>query len=294
MQTAATLSTDGDQAPRRCEIWGVLNVTPDSFSDGGRFVLPDAALAHVRTLLEQGADVLDIGGASSRPPGQLYGSGAAPVSEADELARVLPAVEAAVRLGARVSVDTTSAPVARAALRAGASIINDVSGGRSEALLACVAEHGAHYVFMHTRGHGEVVPDNTRYTDVLTEVTQALLAGVERAVRHGIARERVWIDPGLGFAKTTAQSAALLAHTARLVATGMPVLIGASRKGFIAELGARPSGERPSPIEREPGTLAAVTIAVLQGASAVRVHDVAGTWQALRVAEAIRRQGRGC
>jgi dihydropteroate synthase len=172
--------------------------------------------------------------------------------------------------------------------------VNDVSGGASPELLDVVAEHRAEYVLMHTRGQGEVVPSNTRYADVVAEVVEELVAGAERACARGIARERLWVDPGLGFAKTSAQSIALLAQTRALVATGLRVLIGASRKGFIAELSAGRSGERPGPAQREPGSLAAVTVAVLQGAHAVRVHDVGATRQALQVADAVRRQGPGC
>lgn len=281
---------------RRCQIWGVLNVTPDSFSDGGRFVDPAAALEHARAMLADGADVIDIGGASSRPRGQLYGDGAREVPEAEEIARVQPVVRAVVReFGARVSVDTTRAAVARAALDEGASIINDVSFGASPELLDVAARYGAECVLMHTRGSGEVVPANTDYVDVVAEVTAALMEAVDRACRHGIARDKLWIDPGLGFAKTAKQSLTLLAHTGVLVATGIRVLSGPSRKGFIAELAPRASGERPPPAEREPGTLAAVTVAVLQGASAVRVHDVAATRQALLLADAVAAcAGRGC
>jgi dihydropteroate synthase len=280
----------------RCQIWGVLNVTPDSFSDGGRFNDPSAALEHARAMLAEGADVIDIGGASSRPRGHLYGEGASEVPEAEEIARVQPVVRAVVReFGARVSVDTTRASVARVALDEGASIINDVSFGASPELLDVAARYRAECVVMHTRGSGEVVPANTDYVDVVADVTAALMAGVERCCRRGIARERLWIDPGLGFAKTAAQSLALLAHTHVFAATGIRVLSGPSRKGFIAELAPRATGERPGPTERVPGTLAAVTVAVLQGASAVRVHDVAATRQALLLADAVAAcAGRGC
>jgi dihydropteroate synthase len=280
----------------RCQIWGVLNVTPDSFSDGGRFHDPAAALEHARTMLADGADVIDIGGASSRPRGQLYGEGASDVPEAEEIARVQPVVRAVVReLGARVSIDTTRASVARAALDEGASIINDVSFGASPELLDIAARYRAEYVLMHTRGSGEVVPANIDYPDVVADVTAALLAAVERGCQHGIARDKLWIDPGLGFAKTARQSLALLAHTHVLAATGIRVLSGPSRKGFIAELAPRASGERPSATERQAGTLAAVTVAVLQGASAVRVHDVAATRQALLLADAVAAcAGRPC
>jgi dihydropteroate synthase len=273
----------------------VLNVTPDSFSDGGLHLRPEAALAHARRMLAEGADVIDVGGASSRPRGQLYGQGAAAVPEAEEIARVVPVVSALAReTHARVSIDTTQPAVARAALAAGARIVNDVSCAASDELLEVVAEGGADYVVMHTRGQGEVNEANTRYGDVVADVVRELGAAVQRAERRGIARPHLWIDPGLGFAKTAQQSLSLLANLDALAALGLPVLCGPSRKGFIAEVAAAPSGERPPPSEREPGTLAAVTLALVHGARAVRVHDVASTRQALLVAQAVRAQGRPC
>jgi dihydropteroate synthase len=269
----------------------VVNVTPDSFSDGGEYLAPERALAHARRLLADGADVIDVGGASSRPRGALYGQGALPVAAEEELARVLPVVQALSREGARVSIDTTKAEVARAAIAAGAAIVNDVAGGASLPLLDVVAELGVEYVLMHTRGGGEVEPPNTLYGDVVSDVLGELLAAAERATARGIARERLWLDPGIGFAKTAAQSAALLGSLGVLVDTGLRVLCGPSRKGFIAELAPRASGERPDPQQREPGTLAAVTAAVLQGAAAVRVHDVAAARQAVLVAQALGKHG---
>jgi dihydropteroate synthase len=284
-----------ERAPLRCEIWGVLNVTPDSFSDGGLHLLPEAALAHARRMLADGADVIDVGGASSRPRGQLYGQGAAEVPEAEEIARVVPVVSALAReTRARISIDTTRAAVARAALSAGAAIVNDVSCATSDELLDVIAAYGADYVVMHTRGRGEVSEPNTRYDDVVADVARELGAAVERAERRGIARARLWVDPGLGFAKNAQQSLALLANLDALAALGLPVLCGPSRKGFIAEVAAAPSGARPAPAEREPGTLAAVTLALLHGARAVRVHDVAAARQALLVTQATWAQGRPC
>ena len=278
------------ESTRAVQIWGVLNVTPDSFSDGGEYLTFAAALAQGKALLAAGADVIDVGGASSRPRGQLYGAGAGEVPPEVEAARVGPVVQAlAGELGARVSIDTTRPEVARVALAAGARIVNDVACGRSRELLAVAAEHGAEYVLMHTRGRGEVQPPNTVYADVVADVRRELLAAAELAERAGIARERLWIDPGIGFAKTAAQSLALLAHTAALVACGLRVLVGPSRKGFIAETAPLPSGERPDPLAREAGIAAALTAAVLGGAHAVRVHDVASGRQAVLVAEALRR-----
>jgi dihydropteroate synthase len=272
---------------QRCQLWGVVNVTPDSFSDGGKFSTPELAIAQARRLRADGADVIDVGGASSRPRGTLYGAGAPPVSAEDERGRVLPVVAALAGAGARVSIDTTKPEVARAAIAAGASIVNDVSCGASLALLDAAAELNAEYVLMHTRGGGEVEPPNTVYGDVVGEVRDELLAAVARAEARGIARDKLWIDPGIGFAKTAEQSAALLASASVLVATGLRVLYGPSRKGFIAELAPLASGERPGPAAREAGTLAAVTALVLQGVAAVRVHDVAATRQAVLIAEAV-------
>ena len=274
------------------QVWGVLNVTPDSFSDGGRFLSHDAALRHARAMLADGADVIDVGGASSRPRGALYGAGALAVSVDEELARVVPVVRALAALGARVSIDTTRAEVAEAALEAGASIVNDVSCAASAALLEVVARRGAEYVLMHSRGDGEVAPPNTLYRDVVAEVLGELQQARARLARLGISETRLWIDAGLGFAKTPEQSLSLLAATHVFAATGLRVLSGASRKGFIAEAARLPNGERPTPEARDAGTAAAVTVAVLGGARAVRVHDVAGGRQAALLAQALR-VGRG-
>jgi dihydropteroate synthase len=279
----------------RCQVWGVLNVTPDSFSDGGLYLQRNAALAHAERMLADGADVIDIGGASSRPRGQHYAGGAVFVDADEEASRVGALVAALARgLGARVSIDTTKADVARVAIDAGALIVNDVSCAASDDLLRVVAERGVEYVVMHSRGTGAIEVPNTTYRDVVTEVLAELHAAAERAVACGISRDRLWLDPGLGFAKTAAQSLALLAQTEALVASGLRVLCGPSRKGFIAEYAPSPNGERPSVSEREPGTLAAITIAVLQGASAVRVHDVRAARQAVMVADAARRQVKPC
>lgn len=282
-------------AQTRCEVWGVLNVTHDSFSDGGRYLDPRGAIAHAELLIRQGASVVDVGGASSRPAGQAYGSGAAAVSAQQELDRVLPVVEAlrarCVGIPVAISIDTTQPEVARAALRAGASIVNDVSCAAGPELLEAAAEADARYVVMHTRGKGEVAPPNTRYADVCREVAAELVAGAERALARGIARERIWLDPGIGFAKTAAQSIELLAKLERLIALGYPVLVGASRKGFIAEVAPDASGQKPSPREREAGSVAVLTAAVLKGARAVRVHEVAEGRQAVLVAEALLRAG---
>ncbi|MCA9530437.1 MAG: dihydropteroate synthase [Myxococcales bacterium] len=291
----------GGPAPA-CAVWGIVNVTADSFSDGGAYLDPRAAIAQGRRLLAEGAAVIDVGGESSRPKGQTYGAGAQRVSPDEETRRVVPVVEALAAAGATVSIDTVKPEVAEAALRAGARVVNDVSGGQDRALFEVAAAHGADYVLMHTRGRGEVTPPNTRYASLLDEVLDELRAGVERALEAGLERERVWLDPGLGFAKTAAQSGALLACTAAFVDTGHKVIVGASRKSFIAELAAREPGrsgvpaaeavaatgraEAP-PDRREGGSIAAAVIAAMAGAHAVRAHEVAATVQAVRLTGAV-------
>lgn len=290
-EQASAASVQRALAEPRCEVWGVLNVTDDSFSDGGRHLEPAAAVAHAQQLMEQGASVLDIGGASSRPAGKAYGAGAGALSADDELARVQPVLEVVRALGIRVSIDTTQAKVARAALAAGAVIVNDVSCAANTELLRAVADADAGYVVMHSRGRGEVAPPNTTYRNVTDEVIAELLLAIDRAVAHGIRRERLWVDPGIGFAKTATQSLLLLARLERLVELGYPVLVGASRKGFIAEVAPFANGERPAPLEREAGSLAVLTASVLKGARAVRVHEVAPARQAVLLAEALIRAG---
>lgn len=272
----------------RCRLWGVLNVTPDSFSDGGHYLAPADAVARAKQMLAEGAAVIDVGGASSRPAGRTYGEGAAAVSADEEIARVVPVVEALVgELGAVVSIDTTKAEVARAALAAGARIVNDVSMGASDALLDAVAEHDAELVLMHTRGDGSLNAENTRYEEVVSDVRTELIDAVVRAKARGVGETKLWLDPGIGFAKTAAQSAKLLAELERIRGFGAPVLVGASRKSFIAALAPNRDGSPPSASERLAGSIAALTAAVLHGAAAVRVHDVRESFQALLVARAI-------
>ena len=286
--TSAQANLRSDLGSGLCQIWGILNITPDSFSDGGRFLGVDSALQQARRLAAQGADVLDIGGASSRPAGRDYGAGAATVTPAQELDRIMPVVEAVKReLPITISVDTTQAEVARAALSAGVHIINDVSCAAHPDLLAATAAAGAEYVLMHNRGDGRVSGDHIRYDDVVEDVCVELAQAVNSAVAAGISRNRIWLDPGLGFAKTVEQSVALLAATERLVACGQRLLVGPSRKGFIGVLGT-PSGQvPPAPPERDGGTVAAVTVAAVAGAHAVRVHDVKSAYQAVRLVAAV-------
>lgn len=257
---------------------GIVNVTPDSFSDGGRYLGHDAALAHARRLIAEGADLLDIGGESTRP-------GAAPVPEAEELARVIPLI-AAIRADSAVpiSIDTMKPAVARAAVAAGASIWNDVSALRGAPdAPAVAAELGCDVVLMHMLGEPGTMQDAPRYDDVVGEVEAFLLARAEAAMAAGVARERIWLDPGVGFGKTLDHNLALLRALPRFVALGFPVLLGASRKRFIAAIDptAQDAGDRLG------GSLAVALHGARAGIAAVRVHDVRETVQALAVQRAI-------
>jgi dihydropteroate synthase len=282
---------------RRCELWAVVNVTPDSFSDGGQFLDHATAIARGAELLLLGADVLDIGGASSRPAGKTYGAGASDVSVEEELRRVIPVIEGVVaQHGARVSIDTTRAEVAHAALRAGARIVNDVSNGASQALLEVVAQADAELVLMHNRGDGSVAGSNIVYTDVVTSVVSELLQAAERARHAGVRFEKIWLDPGVGFAKTAADSLAVIAGLPKLLETGHRVLLGPSRKSFISVVEAEAGVTRPSSSnERLGGTAAAVAMGVALGAHAVRVHDLPEMRQTVLVTEALvaSRAGKG-
>jgi dihydropteroate synthase len=261
------------------EVWGVINATPDSFSDGGRFDVPAAALARARRLIADGADRLDIGGESTRP-------GAAAVSEADEIARVVPLI-AAIRAesGVPISIDTMKPAVARAAVRAGASVWNDVTALRhAPDSLALAAELGCEVVLMHMQGEPSTMQAEPHYADVAGEVAAFLAARAEAAVAAGVARERIWLDPGVGFGKhMTRHNPALLAGLPRIVALGFPVLLGVSRKRFISAL----DGGGRGPDERLGGSIAAALAGVAAGVAAVRVHDVRETVQALAVWRAI-------
>jgi dihydropteroate synthase len=266
----------------RTFVMGVLNVTPDSFSDGGRFPSVDAAVQHAEALIAAGADLLDVGGESTRP-------GAEPVPEEVERDRVLPIVE---RLAGRVplSVDTRKAGVARAALAAGAAMVNDVSALQHDPELASVvARARAGLCVMHMQGTPRTMQDAPRYEDVMAEVLQTLGTAVETAVAAGVARPSVWVDPGIGFGKTPGHNLFLLRHLRELRILDAPVVVGTSRKRFLGEL----AGGR-APGERLPGTLASnVAAAVLGGADVVRVHDVAEVREALTVADAVARAREG-
>ena len=251
---------------------GVLNVTPDSFSDGGRHSTSEAAVAHGLQLVADGADWVDVGGESTRP-------GATPVDEAEELRRVLPVVEALAAQGVRVSIDTRKAGVARAAVAAGATLVNDVSSSLGDV----AADLGVAWAAMHAQGDPATMQDDPRYDDVVAEVRDHLVAVAERALAAGVPE--VWIDPGIGFGKTLEHNLALLAHLPELVATGLPVLVGTSRKGFLGRLlGDSDGTDQPAALDdRLEGSLATATWAMANGARMVRVHDVRATTHAALV-----------
>lgn len=262
-------------------VMGVLNVTPDSFYDGGRHATTDAALARARILADEGAQIIDIGGESTRP-------GAIPVSTAEEIGRVLPVIEAVRReLDVVVSVDTRHAEVARAALVAGAHLLNDVAALTAPGMLATAAASTAAVCLMHMQGEPGTMQLQPQYRDVVTEIRDYLQARVRACEAAGIARERVVIDPGIGFGKTLQHNLALLAHLPQLRELGLPVLIGVSRKSMFKALLGRDVDDRL------PGTVAASCAAVLAGAAIVRAHDVAAAVDAVRVAVALRAAGYG-
>jgi dihydropteroate synthase len=268
------------RALRRTAVMGVLNVTPDSFSDGGRFHDVAAAVARAEQMIAEGADLIDIGGESTRP-------GAQRVSPAEEAERVLPVVAAVAALGVPVSIDTMRAATARAAVASGAVLVNDVSGGCADPdMLDTVAALAVPVVLMHWRGHSDSMAERTDYADVVTEVAQALRDRVAAAVAAGVARERIAVDPGLGFAKEAGHNWSLLAHLDRAVPAGLPVLVGASRKRFLGALLADAAGE-PRPTDRRDAASAAVSaLAAIHGVWCIRVHDVAASADAVRVAAA--------
>jgi dihydropteroate synthase len=269
-------------ALRRTLVMGVVNVTPDSFSDGGRWFEPDDAVAHGLALLDAGADLLDVGGESTRP-------GAGRVAVDDELARVLPVVRALAARGAAVSVDTTRAVVARAAVEHGAVVVNDVSGGLADpAMHATVAELGVVYVAMHWRGHADVMESRATYDDVVTDVRAELADRAAELAAAGARPEQVVLDPGLGFAKAGSDNWPLLARLDEIRSLGRPVLVGASRKRFLGHLLAGPDGEPVPPGRRDGATAAISALAAHAGAWCVRVHEVAGSADAVRVAAAWR------
>jgi len=269
----------------RTLIMGILNVTPDSFSDGGQFITVDTALSHAEQMIAEGADIIDVGGESTRPGGE-------PVSAQDEIERVVPVIEVlARRTDTPISVDTTKSEVARAALDAGAAIVNDISALRFDFYIAdAVARAGAGLVLMHSRGTPATRHRLPPVADIMHEVTHSLRASINMAERRGVKRESIVIDPGIGFGKSLEQNLELIAKVDQLIAafSDYPLLIGTSRKSFIGRILADESGT-PAPAEhRLYGSLATITAAILQGAHIVRVHDVKATMETIRVAESIR------
>ena len=262
--------------PRPALVMGIVNVTPDSFFDGGRYLDTPAAVAHALQLIEQGAEIIDIGGESTRP-------GALPVSEAEELRRVMPVIEQlAGRVTVPISIDTVKAGVARAALAAGASIVNDVAANRADgALWSLVAEAGAGYVCVHMQGTPQTMQVNPTYADVVREVGEFLLAHLRQLNDCGVSAEQIILDPGIGFGKAVEHNLQLLAAVQDFARLQRPLLIGVSRKSFIGKLlGADPEA-------RLPAALACACLAVAAGVQVVRAHDVAETVQAIRITEAI-------
>jgi dihydropteroate synthase len=265
----------------RCGVMGVVNVTPDSFSDGGRYFEPQAAIEHGIELLSAGVDYLDVGGESTRP-------GALRVPVEEELRRIIPVIKALAQKGAIISVDTMRAQVARAAVEAGARIVNDVSGGQADPeMIPFVASAEVPYILMHWRGHSVDMNSRAVYGDVVAEVRRELAEHVQRAVSGGIAADRIVLDPGLGFAKTAVHDWALVGHLDALHSLGRPLLIGPSRKRFLGRLLAGPDGEpRPAP-DRDVATIALAALVAAHGAWAVRVHAAAEAIDAVRVAAAV-------
>ncbi|GAA3542063.1 dihydropteroate synthase [Aeromicrobium flavum] len=275
-----------DLAQDRCVVMGVVNVTPDSFSDGGCWFDPGAAAEHGLELVRRGADLVDVGGESTRP-------GALPVDRAEELRRVVPVVRRLADAGVPVSVDTMWAETAEQALDAGAVIVNDVSGGRADPrMVPLVAAAEVPFVVMHWRGHSDRMQQHTDYTDVVDDVVSELRAQVTAVCEAGVDPARVVVDPGLGFSKTGDQNWTLLGHLDRFAALGHPLLVAASRKGFLGSLLADEAGPRPVD-EREDATAAISMLSALAGAWGVRVHDPRRSADAVRVAARVRAEAAG-
>lgn len=263
---------------QRTYIMGVLNVTPDSFSDGGQFNTLDAAVAHARKLVDAGVDIIDIGGQSTRP-------GASEVSLEEELDRVVPVVEVLAQSGVPISVDTTRALVARAAVKAGADLVNDVTGGTADPqMLGIVAELGVPFALMHMRGTPQTMQKLTDYEDLMGEIYQFFARQLKAAIAAGIERHKIVIDPGIGFAKTYEHNLEIIRNLSVFRSLGVPILVGPSRKSFIGHI-----LNQPNPQQRVWGTAAACCAAIASGADMVRVHDVAQMRDVCRVADAIYR-----
>jgi len=291
-EAARILLAAHDNACRESEparVMGVVNVTPDSFSESSRFPDAERAIEHGLELVAQGARVLDIGGESSRP-------GSSPIDAETELARVIPVIRGLARATSAVlSIDTTKAAVAEAALESGAAIVNDISAGRFDPLmLDRVSAHRAGFIAMHMQGTPQTMQARPHYGDVLTEVTEFLRRRVRACLEAGIDRARIWIDPGIGFGKSLAHNVELIARLHELRSLGLPICLGVSRKSFIASIERRAEGasESSNAEERVGGTAAAATVGVWNGASILRVHDVRVMVQAVRVTEALIHRNR--
>jgi dihydropteroate synthase len=257
------------------ELMGVVNVTPDSFSDGGLYLDSEAAIEHGRELLAAGADILDVGGESTAP-------GAEPVGAEEELARIEPVVAALAAAGGTISIDTSKAAVAAAALDAGAAIVNDVTALRGDPEMAALcAERGPTVVLMHMQGTPRTMQEHPHYREVVGDVREFFKERLAAATRAGIDEERVWLDPGIGFGKNDGHNAALLRRLGELAELGRPLVVGTSRKSFIGRVDGSP------PEQRLGGTIASSLLAAANGAAVLRVHDVAEMRQALRVADAV-------
>ena len=271
---------------QRTLIMGILNFTPDSFSDGGQFFTLDSALAHAEQMISEGADIIDVGGESTRPGGE-------PVSAEEEIKRVVPVIESLVdRFDIPISVDTTKSEVARAALDAGAAIVNDISALRFDFYVAdAAARAGAGLVLMHSRGTPATMHRLPPVADIMEEVTHSLRASVNMAERRGVKRESIVIDPGIGFGKSQEQNIELIAKLDQLIAAfpDYPLLIGTSRKSFIGRILADSTGTPAPPDDRLHGTMATITAAILHGAHIVRVHDVKATAETIRVTESLQK-----
>src|SRR5690625_744713 len=262
------------------KIMGVINVTPDSFSDGGQWFNAQNAIAHGRTMIDEGADLLDVGGESTRP-------GASRIDDEEELRRVLPVLQGLADQGVPLSVDTMRASVAQQALDHGATIVNDVSGGRADANMApLIAERGCTYIISHWRGPSDLMNTLTDYDDVVADVCHELLALVDDVLAAGVRESQIIIDPGLGFAKDASANWELIANLDALMGLGFPLLIGASRKRFLGEL-LRSRGKQSPPVNRDQATAAITAIAAHHRVWGVRVHHVPPSQDAILVAEAI-------
>jgi dihydropteroate synthase len=270
--------------PDRTLVVGVVNVTPDSFSDGGEWLEPSAAIAHGLELLDEGADIIDVGGESTRP-------GALRPDVSEEFRRVMPVIRELVARGACVSIDTMRAAVAEPAIAAGARVVNDVSGGRADPrMLRLVAESGVAYVCMHWRGHSEDMQSKASYSDVVAEVVAELRSQLDDADRAGVAADKVIIDPGFGFAKTGEHNWQLLQRLEEFDVLERPMLAGVSRKTFLGRLLASADGSPRPPKLRDDATTALTTVLALRGVWGIRVHSVRASRDAIAVAERLREQ----